>query len=309
MDAQHNTAQTATPRRMNPRWFAAFGILAVVMAVVVFATTPVFAQTPTQASPQRPTLPAQGMQPGGTGSQGRMGHMGRMDQMGDKGFGFGHGFQAVVTSVDTGANTITLAGVPQQIATVQVNNGVTLQVLNADGTTRNGAIGDFRSGALVRVGFGRGQAQTGAATNTPAAGANRIAANFAVNRLTLVPDNLATVSGIVTANANGVITVATEGGLRMAVRTAGNTTYTKNNNGAATAADVKVGVRVSATGTQGNDGVTAATVRVFDITALPQANGQGGQGGPRGPMGRGGQPAQPGQQPAAPAAPTATRTA
>ncbi len=319
----HDTPATTAPRRTNRRRFAAFGIFAALMAVVVFVTTPVFAQTPTQAPPPRPTLPAQATQaagqPGGVAPMGPMGRMGQMGQMGDKGFGFGRGFQAVVTNVNAGANTITLAGVPQQIATVQVNSGVTLQVLNPDGTTRAAAIGDFRTGSLVRIGFGRAQAAAGAATNTPAAGVgNRIAANFAVNQLTLVPDNLASVSGLVLANANGVITVATEGGLRVTVRTAGNTTYTKNNNQAATAADVTVGTRISATGTQGNDGITAATVRVFDLSMLPQGNGQGGQGGPGGPGGRGGfrgpmgQPGQPGQQPAAPAAPavpTATRTA
>lgn len=264
------------PRRGHRRWLLGLGTLVAVLAFVAFATTSAFAQA--------------GGKPGGAGFGGGGGR---------DGFG---GFQAVVASVDSGANTITLAGVPQQIGTVQVNANVQLVAQNPDGTTRPAAIGDFRAGSLVRVGFGRGAAgAAGAATTTPGAGNRGIAGAFAVNRLTLVPDNIASVSGIVLANNNGVYTVATQGNQRVTVRTQGGTTYTKNRNEAATAADVRVGSRIFASGTQAADGVTASTVRVVDLSTLPQ----GGQGGMRPGRGPG---MMPGAMPGAMGTPAASPT-
>lgn len=250
------------------RWLLGAGTFVAVLALMLVAGNAfgVSAQGMRGIGPGR-------MMPNGNGGNGMMGP-----------FGFGHGIRAVVTGVDTGANTITLAGLPQQITTVKLDNTVKLETLQADGTTKPAAIGDFKSGTLVRIGIGRGNGSNGSnggtqPTGTP--GANQGRFGFAINDLAIVPDNIAEVSGLVIANNNGTYTIAADGGLRLTVKTQGNTTYTSARNAAATAADVKVGTRIIVNGTQAPDGITATTVRVMDFSNFPMGNGNGGNGSNR----------------------------
>jgi len=268
---------TPAPARTgrHRRWLLGTGAFVAVLALMLFAGNAfgVSAQGPRGMGPGR-------MMPFGNGGNGSNGMMGA--------FGFGHGIRAVVTGVDTGANTITLAGLPQQITTVKVDNTVKLETLQTDGTTKPAAIGDFKSGTLVRIGIGRGNGSNGSAQPTGTPGANRGRFGFAINDLVIVPDNIAEVSGLVIANNNGTYTIAADGGLRLTVKTQGNTTYTGARNAAATAADVKVGTRIIVNGTQAPDGITATAVRVIDFSNFPMgngngANGNGGNGG-NGPM-------------------------
>lgn len=262
---------TPAPARVgrHRRWLLGAGAFVAVLALMLFAGNAfgVSAQGMRGIGPGR-------MMPNGNGGNGNNGMMGP--------FGFGHGIRAVVTGVDTGANTITLAGLPQQITTVKLDNTVKLETLQADGTTKPAAIGDFKSGTLVRIGIGRGNGGNGSngsnggtqPTGTP--GANQGRFGFAINDLVIVPDNIAEVSGLVIANNNGTYTIAADGGLRLTVKTQGNTTYTGARNAAATAADVKVGTRIVVNGTQAPDGITATAVRVMDFSNFPMGNGNGG---------------------------------
>jgi len=247
------------------RWLLGAGAFVAVLALMLFAGSAfgVSAQGMHGIGPGR-------MMPNGNGNGGKGAH-GSPGMMGP--FGFGHGIRAVVTGVDTGANTITLAGLPQQITTVKLDNTVKLETLQADGTTKPAAIGDFKSGTLVRIGIGRGNGSNGGAQPTGTPGANQGRFGFAINNLVIVPDNIAEVSGLVIANNNGTYTIAADGGLRLTVKTQGNTTYTKSGNAAATAADVKVGTRIVVNGTQAPDGITATTVRVMDFSNFPMGNG------------------------------------
>ena len=79
------------------------------------------------------------------------------------------GPRAVVTAVDATNQTITLGGLPQQIATVKVDQSVKLVAVQPDGTTKDAVLTDFKVGSLVDVHFtsngvrpGRGQGQPGA---------------------------------------------------------------------------------------------------------------------------------------------------
>ena len=258
----------STPARTgrHRRWLLGAGAFVAVLALMLFAGSAfgVSAQGMRGIGPGR-------MMPNGNGGNGAHGSNGKMGP-----FGFGHGIRAVVTGVDTGANTITLAGLPQQITTVKLDNTVKLETLQADGTTKPAAIGDFKSGTLVRIGIGRGNGgngSNGGAQPTGAPGANQGRFGFAINDLVIVPDNIAEVSGLVIANNNGTYTIAADGGLRLTVKTQGNTTYTKSGNAAATAADVKVGTRIIVNGTQAPDGITATAVRVMDFSNFPMGNG------------------------------------
>jgi len=260
-------ARVSAPKRGGRRWLVGISVLVAVLALVAFAGS-------TLAAPPRGI----GAGPMGAGP----------GMMGPNGVGrFGHGIRAVVTGVDTGANTITLAGLPTQVSTVKVDNTVKLVTLQADGTTKPAAIGDFKSGSLVRVGFGRGNGSDGNGSNnnggaagmTGTPGVGNRGGNFAVTELALVPDNIAEVSGLVLANNNGTYTIASDGGLRLTVKTTGSTTYTKTGNQSASAGDIKVGSRIIVSGTQAPDGVTADTVRVMDFSNFPM----GGQM-PRGRM-------------------------
>ncbi len=215
---------------------------------------------------------------------------------GDRGFGP----RAIVTAVDTANQTITLGGLPQQIATVKIDQNVKLVAIQPDGTTKDAAIGDFKNGSLVEVRFqfngrnghgrgpgqpGNGANQPGSASSQPNTGANPPSAgngqnqpNATVTQLALVPAGQVRVEGLVTATG-GTLTIVDGGGLQLTVATSGSTKVTK---GAATAnvGDIKIGDRITATGTQNGATVNAATVRIFDPSAMRQARTAPGTASP-----------------------------
>lgn len=219
---------------------------------------------------------AQGFGPGGRGPGGHGPGNGN-GQMNDNG-GF-HGIRAVVGSVDTGTSTITLAGLPQNISTIKVDSAVKLVTLQADGTTQPAQLGDFKAGALVEVGFARGQknGNQGSATPAPAQGQGRF--NVTVNQIALVPANAVRVEGLVLSTSNGAVQISTEGGLRLNVKTDGNTKYTKGQNGAAGFGDIQVGNRIGVGGAQSGDTITATTIRIADLSQLPQRGMMPGKSG------------------------------
>ncbi len=224
----------------------------------------------------------------GSGRHGFVGSTGNgqaaSNQAGNNGPG-DHGFgpRAIVTAVDTTNQTITLGGLPQQIATVKIGQNVKLVAIQPDGTTKDAAIGDFKTGSLVEVRFqfngrnggrgpgqpGTGSAQPGTAPNPPNTGNGQGQPNATVTQLALVPAGQVRVEGLVTATG-GTLTIVDGGGLQLTVATAGSTKVTK---GTATAGvgDIKIGDRITATGTQNGAAVNADTVRVFDPSTMRQA--------------------------------------
>ena len=197
------------------------------------------------------------------------------------------GPRAVVTAVDTTNNTITLGGVPTQIATVKVDQNIKLAARQPDGTTTTAAIGDFKVGSLVEVGIkGNGRRGPGNANpgngQPPAPGGSQPSApangqgtpNVTVTQLTLVPAGQVRVSGLVLSNSNGTVQIVDGGGLQVTVNVASGAKITKGQNTAATVNDITVGSRISVSGTQNGATVTANTVRIADLSML-------GRGGPR----------------------------
>lgn len=201
---------------------------------------------------------------------------------GDRGFGP----RAIVTAVDTTNQTITLGGLPQQIATVKIDQNVKLVSIQPDGTTKDAAIGDFKTGSLVEVrfqfngrnGHGRGPGQPNTGANPSSNGNGQGQPNATVTQLALVPAGQVRIEGLVTATG-GTLTVVDGGGLQLTVATTGSTKVTK---GTATAGigDIKVGDRVTATGTQNGATVNAGTVRIFDPSAMRQARTNPGTASP-----------------------------
>lgn len=200
--------------------------------------------------------------------------------------GRGFGPRAIVTAVDTTKQTITLGGVPQQIATVTINQSVKLVAIQPDGTTKDVTIGDFKVGSLVAVHFqfngrggrghgagqpgttpnqpGNGSPQPGAAPNQPSN--NQGQPNVTVTELALVPAGQVRVEGLVTATGS-TLTIVDGGGLQLTVTPTSGAKVTK---GTATASvtDIKVGDRITATGTQNGATVNADTLRIFDPSAM-----------------------------------------
>lgn len=246
------TTQTGT--RMGRRTGMLIGIGAALLALVVLATTAFAA-----------------------GPGGRFGNRaGNGNDNGNENGGGNFGPQAVVTAVDTGAQTITLAGVPQQIATVKVGANVKLTAIQPDGTSKDAAIGDFKAGSLVRVAVnaqhgGRG-GQGGQGTQTPSA---------TVTGLALLPAGQARVEGLVTATSGGTLTIVGMGGLQLTVNTSG-ATVTRGQNNAASAGDIKVGDRIVAGGTQNGATINATTVRIFDLSNLGRGGANPGGARPTG---------------------------
>lgn len=219
--------------------------------------------------------------------------------------GRGFGPRAIITAVDTTKQTITLGGVPQQIATVTINQNVKLVAIQPDGTTKDAAISDFKVGSLVNVHFqfngpsgrghgagqpgttpnqpGNGSAQPGNAPNQPSNGQGQ--PNGAVTELALVPAGQVRVEGLVTATG-GTLTIVDGGGLQLTITPTSSAKVTK---GTATASviDIKVGDRITATGTQNGAGVNADTLRIFDPSAMKSGMRPGMK------LGTGNQPAPP----------------
>ncbi|MDQ2784661.1 MAG: hypothetical protein M3Y58_06630 [Chloroflexota bacterium] len=206
------------------------------------------------------------------------------NQMGNNNRGFGP--RAIVTAADTTKHTITLGGLPQQIATVTINQNVKLVAIQPDGTTKDAAIGDFTTGSLVEVHFqfngrggrGRGNGQPGMTPNQPGNGPTQPGTtpnqpsngqgqpNVTVTELALVPAGQVRVEGLVTATGN-TLTIVDGGGLQLTITPSGSAKVTK---GTATASgtDIKVGDRITVSGTQNGAGVNADTIRIFDPSAM-----------------------------------------
>jgi hypothetical protein len=231
------------------------GVIAAVVALLTVATT-VFAA----GFGGRHNFAA----PGGNNrpANGKPGSMGQADR--------GFGPRAIVTAVDTTNQTITLGGLPQQIATVKVDQTVKLVTIQPDGTTKDATITNFTTGSLVEVHFkfngrgkGRGPSQPGNAPSQPSTGSAQPMVN--VTELALVPAGQVHVAGLVTITG-GTLTIVDSSGLQLTINTA-NAKVTK---GTATAnvTDIKVGDRIMITGTQNGATVNAATIRLFDPSAM-----------------------------------------
>jgi hypothetical protein len=232
------------------------GVIAAVVALLTVATT-VFAAgfggRHNFAAPGGNNQPANG-KPAGNGQADR-----------------GLGPRAIVTAVDTTNQTITLGGLPQQIATVKIDQSVKLVAIQPDGTTKDAAITDFKTGSLVEVHFtfngrggkGRGPGQPGNAPSQPGTGSAQ--PMMTVTELALVPVGQVHVAGLVTVTG-GTLTIVDSSGLQLTINTA-NAKVTK---GTATAnvTDIKVGDRIMITGTQNGATVNAATIRLFDPSAM-----------------------------------------
>lgn len=193
----------------------------------------------------------------------------------------GFGPRAVVTATDPAAQTITLGGLPQQIATVKVDQNVKLVAIQPDGTTQDAAFGDFKAGSLVEVHFkfngrgpGRGHGQPGNGQGQPGNGQppannnnnNQGAPMVTVTELALVPVGQVRTEGLVTSTTGGV-QIVTSGGLQLTVNTAG-AKVTKGQNTAASAGDIVVGSRIMVSGTQSGTTINATTIRIIDLSAF-----------------------------------------
>lgn len=201
----------------------------------------------------------------------------------------GFGPRAVVTAVDTANQTITLGGLPQQIATVKVDQNVKLVAIQPDGTTKDAAITDFKTGSLVEVrvqfngrgGRGRGPGQPGNAPSQPSNGQGQ--PNVTVTQIALVPTGQVHVTGLVITTGS-TLTIVDGGGLQLTVNTA-NAKVTKGTT-AANVTDIKVGDRIIASGTQNGATVNATTLRIFDPSAMKSGMRPGmkpGAGSPAAP--------------------------
>ncbi len=233
----------------------AIGIAVAVVALLALATTAIAAG---------PGI--RGFAAGGSGST-------NSAAKGDRNFGP----RAVVTAVDTTNQTITLGGLPQQIAAVKVDQNVTLVAVQPDGTTKPAAFGDFTVGSLVDVHFtfngvrpGRGKGQPGtgqAPANNGQPSASQGAPNATVTELALVPAGQVHVQGLVTSTTGG-IQIIDGGGLQLTINPAGATVTKGQGNTAASATDIKVGDRITVGGTQSGATVNATTIRIADLSAL-----------------------------------------
>jgi hypothetical protein len=192
------------------------------------------------------------------------------------------GPRAVVTAVDATNQTITLGGLPQQIATVKVDQSVKLVAVQPDGTTKDAAFTDFQVGSLVDVHFmfngarpGRGKGQP-SASQAPANN-GQTTPGAKVTELALVTAGQVRVQGLVTATTSG-IQIIDGGGLQLTVNPSGATVTKGQGNAAASATDIKVGDHIAVGGTQSGATVNATTIRIVDLSALGQRGMRPGTG-------------------------------
>src|SRR5262249_33307054 len=131
------------------------------------------------------------------------------------------GLQGVVTAVDTNAKTITIAGVPG-VTTVTVDNSVKLSARQADGTTKDAAITDFKAGQVVTVRgrIDRSQFQPGQRPDPSML-------KLIVTELTVDVSGIVRGGGLVTAVSGNSITVSAMGGLTLTVTPASGAKITK----------------------------------------------------------------------------------
>jgi hypothetical protein len=254
-----------TGKRVQTRTRVVIGLGIAVLALLVLTTT-AFAAGPFAHFQA------------GNGNKGTNGNTGNKAAMMNQGFGP----EAIVSAVDTTAQTITLAGVPQQMATIKVDANVKLTAIQPDGTSKDAAIGDFKAGSLVRVQFNiqrpnRGNGNNGNNGTPPANNGNGQMPAVTVKGLALLPVGTVHVQGLVTANNNGTIQIIDAGGLQLTVNASG-AKITKGQNAAAATTDITVGTRIMATGTQSGTTVNATTVRIIDLSALGQRGARPGKG-------------------------------
>jgi hypothetical protein len=252
---------------------AALALLLVTATAVTAAGWP-FSHTHNGATAAQKQPPA----PGGPMTQGR----GRFP-----------GLEGVVTVVDESAKTLTIAGVPG-VTTVTIDANVKLTMMNADGTTQNVALGDFRAGEVVQVHGTIDRSQF-----TPGQRPDPTKIKLTVTEIVVPPAGVVRGSGIVTAVSGNTFTVVEMGNLTFSVTPAGGATLKKMDGSTFAIGDVKVGDHLTFTGTQNGNAISASNLRL-----MPQGSfGQGGFGGfgpRRGPGGTGG-----GNPPGAPKMPSA----
>jgi hypothetical protein len=244
----------ATGNRMRTRTRVAIGLGAAIVALLVLTTT-AFAAGPFSRFQA------------GNGTNGNNGEMMRQ----------GFGPEAVVTAVDATAQTIMLAGVPQQIATVKVDSNVKLSAIQPDGSSKDAAFGDFKVGSLVRVQLNIQRPARGNGNNGTPAPNNGQMPNVSVKGLALLPAGVVHVEGLVTSSSNGTVQIVGMGGLQLTVNV-GSAKVTKGQNTAATAGDVTVGTRIVATGTQSGTTVNATSVRIVDFSMFGKGGARPGKG-------------------------------
>lgn len=181
------------------------------------------------------------------------------------GGGANFGPRAVITAADATNQTITLGGLPQQIATVKVDASVKLVAIQPDGTTKDATFGDFKVGSLVEAQFkGNRRGGPGGPQSTPNSGQNT--PNITVTQLALVPAGQVRVEGLVISTSGG-IQIVDGGGLQLTVSTSGATKVMKGANTTAAVTDIKVGDRIGVSGTQSGATVAANTIRIADLSA------------------------------------------
>lgn len=187
------------------------------------------------------------------------------------------GIEGVVTAVDQGAKTITLAGIPG-VTTVTVDANVKLTAIQADGTTKPATLGDFKAGQVVRVHgkIDRGQIQPGQRPN-PAS------IKLTVTEIVLQQSGVVRGFGLVTAVSGNTATIVGMGGLSLTVTPASGAMLKKADGSTFAMTDVKVGDHLMFGGTQSGNTISASTLRL-----IPQGSfGPGGFGPGHGGFGPG----------------------
>jgi hypothetical protein len=167
------------------------------------------------------------------------------------------GLQGVVTAIDANAKTITVAGVPG-VTTVTVDANVKLSARQADGTTKDAAITDFKAGQVVQVRgkVDRSQFQPGQRPDP-----SKI--KLTVTELVVDVSGVVRGGGIVTAVNGSSITVSAMGGLMLTVTPTSGAKITKADKSAGSASDIHVGDHISFQGTQQGNTVSASDIRVM----------------------------------------------
>jgi hypothetical protein len=165
--------------------------------------------------------------------------------------------QGVVTAVDANAKTITIAGVPG-VTTVTVDNTVKLSTRQADGTTKDAAITDFKAGQVVTVHgrIDRSQFQPGQRPDPSKL-------KLIVTELTVDVSGIVRSGGLVTAVSSNSFTVSAMGGLTLTVTPASGAKITKADRSAGSASDIHVGDHISFQGTQQGTTISASDIRVM----------------------------------------------
>jgi hypothetical protein len=191
------------------------------------------------------------------------------------------GLEGVVTAVDESSKTLTIAGVPG-VTTVTIDANIKLTMTNADGTTQNVALGDFRVGEIVQV-----HGKIDRSQFTPGQRPDPTKIKLTVTEIVVPPAGIVRGSGIVTAINGNTFTVVEMGNLTLSVTPASGATLNKADGSTFAVGDIKVGDHLTFSGTQSGNAISASNLRL-----MPQGSfGQGGFGGfgpRRGPGGPGG---------------------